>query len=45
MDLDFLMRATRNKAQFKHINTNIAVFRLGGITDDSVFKKRKNTYI
>lgn len=41
MDLDFLMRATRNKAQFKHINTNIAVFRLGGITDDSVFKKKK----
>lgn len=44
MDLDFLMRATRNHAKFKHIDINIAVFRLGGATNDSIFKK-KNEYI
>lgn len=41
MDLDFLMRATRNNARFKHLNIEVAVFRLGGATSDSVFKKRK----
>lgn len=41
MDLDFLMRATREKLRFKHIDINIAVFRLGGATADSIFKKRK----
>lgn len=41
MDLDFLMRATRNKAKFKYMDINIAVFRLGGATSDSIFKKRK----
>ena len=44
MDLDFLMRATRNSAKFKYIDINIAVFRLGGATNDSIFKK-KNEYI
>ena len=41
MDLDFLMRATRNNAKFKHLDVEIAVFRLGGATSDSIFKKRK----
>lgn len=41
MDLDFLMRATRNNAKFKHLNVEVAVFRLGGATSDSIFKKRK----
>lgn len=41
MDLDFLMRATKNNAKFKHVDTNVAVFRLGGATEDSIFKKRK----
>jgi len=41
MDLDFLMRATRTGAVFKHINQSVAVFRLGGVTNESIFKKRK----
>ena len=41
MDLDFLMRATRVGAVFKHINQPVAVFRLGGATNESIFKKRK----
>lgn len=41
MDLDFLMRATALDAKFKYINIDIAVFRLGGATSDSIFKKRK----
>lgn len=41
MDLDFLMRATRCHATFKHIDTEVAVFRLGGATNHSIFKKRK----
>lgn len=41
MDLDFLMRATSIGATFKYINVDVAVFRLGGATSDSIFKKRK----
>ncbi len=41
MDLDFLMRATRIKAKFKYMDIDIAVFRLGGATSDSIFKKKK----
>ena len=41
MDLDFLMRATRTGAVFKHINQSVAIFRLGGATNESIFKKRK----
>lgn len=41
MDLDFLMRATREGAVFKHINQPVAIFKLGGATNESIFKKRK----
>lgn len=41
MDLDFLMRATAHGAKFKYIDVDIAVFRLGGATSDSIFHKRK----
>lgn len=41
MDLDFFMRATRAGAVFKHIDQPVAVFRLGGATNESIFKKRK----
>lgn len=41
MDLDFLMRATTAKVKFKHVDTPVAVFRLGGATNESIFKKRK----
>lgn len=44
MDLEFLMRATRMDASFQYENVDVAVFRLGGKTDDSIFKK-KNDYI
>ncbi len=42
MDLDFLMRATKHHAIFKHVDINVAVFRLGGATNDSIFKKKKD---
>ena len=42
MDLDFLMRATRQQATFRHLDINVAVFRLGGATNESIFKKRKD---
>lgn len=41
MDLDFLMRATRNNAKFKYMDIDVAVFRLGGVTSESIFKKKK----
>lgn len=41
MDLDFLMRATRNGAKFKYLDMNVAVFRLGGATSDSILTKKK----
>lgn len=41
MDLDFLMRASRAKAVFKRVDIPVAVFRLGGITSSSVFRKRR----
>lgn len=41
MDLDFLMRATKAHAKFKHIDIDIAVFKLGGATSESVLKKKK----
>ncbi len=41
MDLDFLMRATSAGAEFKYIGLDVAVFRLGGATSESIFKKRK----
>lgn len=41
MDLDLLMRATKHRAKFKHMDFNVAVFKLGGATEDSIFKKRR----
>lgn len=41
MDLDLLMRATRQGAKFRHVDIDIAVFRLGGATEDSIFKKKE----
>lgn len=42
MDLDFLMRAYRMGATFKHVNHDIACFRAGGATSNSIIKKRKD---
>lgn len=41
MDLDFLIRATKANARFKHLDFDIAVFKLGGATSESIFKKGK----
>ena len=41
MDLDFLIRATNVNAKFKHLDFDIAVFKLGGATSESIFKKGK----
>lgn len=40
MDLDLLMRATRKGAVFKHVDIVASVFKLGGATNQSIFKKR-----
>lgn len=40
MDLDFLMRATRAGAKFQYVDTDVAVFALGGATSYSIFDKR-----
>ena len=40
MDLDFLMRAYRMGATFKHVDYDIACFRAGGATSNSIIKKR-----
>lgn len=42
MDLDFLMRASRKKAAFKHVNYDIAVFVAGGFTSSNIRKKKKD---
>lgn len=39
MDADLLIRLYRNKVAFKYIAVNLAVFRLGGVTDTSFMKK------
>jgi len=39
MDLDLLIRFCKNKAKFKYINRELAVFRLGGISQISERKK------
>ncbi|MCS3059950.1 glycosyltransferase family 2 protein [Bacteroides salyersiae] len=39
MDADLLIRFYRNKVKFKYIDANLAVFRLGGVTDTSFIKK------
>ena len=46
MDLEFLMRAYRNGATFQYIPQSVAKFRLGGVTNDSIFKKKQDyTYM
>mgnify|MGYP003397557038 FL=1 len=42
MDLDFLMRASRKGATFKHVDYDIACFRAGGTTSNNIFKKKKD---
>lgn len=39
MDGDLLIRFTQNKAVMKYINQDLAVFRLGGVTDSSFLDK------
>jgi len=42
MDLEFLMRADRLGARKKHISYDMAVFRSGGFTSNSITKKKKD---
>ncbi len=44
MDLEFLMRADRLGARFKHIEADLAVFVAGGFTSNDISKK-KNDYL
>lgn len=44
MDLEFLMRATRKGATFKHVDYDIACFRAGGATSTDIFKKKKDYF-
>lgn len=41
MDLDLLTRMFQQGAEFKYINCDLVMFRLGGTTSDSFTKKRK----
>ena len=48
MDVDLLMRFYKAKAKFKHVNKELAVFRLGGVTSNPFWKKLnevKNLYL
>lgn len=48
MDVDLLMRFYKAKAKFKHVNKELAVFRLGGVTSYPFWKKLnevKNLYL
>lgn len=42
MDLEFLMRADRLGARFKHIEADLAVFVAGGFTSNDISKKKKD---
>lgn len=42
MDLEFLMRAYRQGASFKHVDYDIACFRAGGATSTEIYKKKKD---
>lgn len=42
MDLEFLMRADRLGATFQYADIDVAVFRLGGATSQSIFGKKKD---
>lgn len=46
MDLEFLLRAYSNGATFQYTPQSVAKFRLGGATNDNVFKKKHDyTYM
>lgn len=40
MDIDLLCRFYKNGAKFIHVNRNLAKFRMGGTTADSIYKKK-----
>ena len=40
MDIDLLCRFYKNGAKFVHIDENLARFRMGGTTADSIYKKK-----
>lgn len=42
MDLDLLIRATAAGAKFQYVDTDVALFTLGGATADSIFRKKKD---
>jgi len=42
MDLDFVIRASKENVRFKYTNTDVAVFKSGGVTSTSIFKKKKD---
>lgn len=42
MDLDLLMRADKQHARFKHVDTPLAVFVAGGFTSANISKKKKD---
>lgn len=44
MDLDLLMRYYRKGAIFKYINVDIAEFRIGGVSNSDIEKKRGDIY-
>lgn len=41
MDMDLLLRFYHSGAEFKHIDSELAIFRLGGITSSPLKKKKK----
>lgn len=44
MDIDLLCRFYKNGATFIHIDKDLAKFRMGGTTADSIYKKKKDYY-
>lgn len=44
MDLDFLMRAYRMGARFRHIDQDVAVFVAGGVTSANI-RRKKHDYL
>lgn len=39
MDVDLLLRLYKNKVRFKYVDAELAVFRLGGVTNNSFLRK------
>ena len=42
MDIDLLCRFYKNGAKFIHVNKDLAKFRMGGTTADSIYKKKSD---